>query len=100
MAFRVLFRLVQLMVSLALATALIVGALSVLASTASAERTPLLQRDPVADVQRAVEAPAGAEGDANTAPTPAVVLVFAGIVLLAALPPVHRVYVYHRPDWF
>jgi hypothetical protein len=33
------------------------------------------------------------------------VLVFAGIVLMAALPPVHRVHVYHRshyyrPDWF
>jgi len=32
-----------------------------------------------------------------------VVLIFAGIVLMAALPPIHRVHVYHRSyhrsDW-
>jgi hypothetical protein len=28
-----------------------------------------------------------------------VALIFAGILLLAALPPVHRVYVYHRSEW-
>ena len=99
---RIVSRLILLLVALAAATALLVGGLSVLASTAPAGAAPMLQRDQVAAVERAIEAPA--EEPTGTSPTPAVVLVFAGIVLMAALPPVHRVHVYHRshyrPDWF
>jgi hypothetical protein len=55
----------------------------------------------VAAVERAIETPA--EEASGTSPTPAVVLIFAGIVLMAALPPIHRVHVYHRSyhrsDW-
>jgi hypothetical protein len=102
MIIRVASRLILLLASLALATALVVGALSALASTATAEATPLPEHDRVATVERAVEVPADAE-QAATSPTPAVVLVFAGIVLLAVLPPAHRVHVYHRSyhhsDW-
>ena len=102
MTTRIASRLILLLAALAAATALMVGALSMLGSTAPAGAAPLLQRDQVAAVKRAVEAPA--EEPAGTSPTPAVALVFAGIVLMAALPPVHRVHVYHRsyhrPDWF
>ena len=102
MTVRIVSRLVLLLVALAAATALMVGGLSVLASATPADVAPVLERDQVAAVQRAVEAPA--EEPAGTSPTPGVVLVFAGIVLMAALPPIHRVHVYHRsyyrPDWF
>jgi hypothetical protein len=104
MTTRIVTRLLLLLVALAAATALVVGGLSVLASTALAAAAPILERDQVAAVQRAVERPA--EEPTGTSPTPAVVLVFAGIVLMAALPPIHRVHVYHRsypyhrPDWF
>jgi hypothetical protein len=98
---RTVSRLVLLLVALAVATGLIVGGLSMLASATPADPAPLLQRDQVAAVERAVETPA--EEPAGTSPTPTVVLVFAGIVLMAALPPVNRIYVYHRPyhrsDW-
>jgi hypothetical protein len=103
MSFRVVSRLVLLLATLALATALMVGALSMLATTAPATAAPFLERDHVTAVERALEAPTDAEKAPDTSPTPAVVLVFAGIVLLAALPPVHRVHVYHRSyqrsDW-
>jgi hypothetical protein len=99
---RIVSRLILLLVALAAATALVVGGLSLIASTALAGAAPMLQRDQVAAVERAIEAPA--DGPTGTSPTPAVVLVFAGIVLMAALPPIHRVHVYHRsyhrPDWF
>ena len=99
---RIVARLILLLVALAAATTLVVGGLSVLASGAPDSAAPMLQQDQVAAVQRAVEAPA--EEPTGTSPTPAVVLVFAGIVLMAALPPIHRVHVYHRsyyrPDWF
>jgi len=99
---RIVSRLILLLLALAAATTLVVGGLSVLASGAPADAAPMLQRDQVAAVERAVEAPA--EEPTGTSPTPAVVLVFAGIVLMAALPPIHRVHVYHRsyhrPDWF
>jgi hypothetical protein len=105
MTVRIVSRLILLLVVLAAATALVVGGLSVLASAAGpADATPLLQRDQAAAVQRAVESPA--EEPAGGSPTPLVVLVFAGVVLMAALPPVHRVHVYYRygshyrPDWF
>jgi hypothetical protein len=75
-----------------------VGALSVLNPDDAAK---LLERDQVAAVERAIETPA--EEASGTSPTPAVVLIFAGIVLMAALPPIHRVHVYHRSyhrsDW-
>jgi hypothetical protein len=102
MATRIVSRLILLLVALAAATTLVVGGLSVLASATSADAATVLQRDQVAAVERSVEATA--EEPADSSPTPAVVLVFAGIVVMAALPPVHRVHVYHRgyhrPDWF
>ena len=101
MTIRIVSRLVLLLVVLAAATALMVGGLSLLAANTPADAAQLLQRDQVAAVERAVEAPA--EETPGTSPTPAVVLVFAGIVLMAALPPIHRVHVYHRSyhrsDW-
>ena len=103
MVVRVASRLVLLLGGLALATALVVGALSLLASTSPVEATPLVERDQVAAVQRAVEGPVESEAATDSSPTPGVALVFAGIVLLAALAPAHRVYIYHRShyrtDW-
>jgi len=100
MTIRIVSRLILLLVVLAAATVLMVGGLSVLASTSSADAAPL-QRDQVAALQRDIETPA--EKASDSSPTPAVVLVFAGIVLMAALPPIHRVHVYHRSyhrsDW-
>jgi len=102
MTIRIVSRVTMLLVALAAATALMLGALSLLASTATAEATPLPEHDQVAAVERAVEVPADAE-QAATSPTPAVVLVFPGIVLRAHLPSAHRVPVYHRSyhhsDW-
>jgi hypothetical protein len=102
MTVRIVSRLVLLLVALAAATVLVVGGLSRLASAAPADAVSLTQRDQAAAVERAVVAPAE---PADSSPSPLVVLVFAGIVLMAALPPVHRVHVYHRshyyrPDWF
>ena len=102
MTVRIVSRLVLLLVALAAATVLVVGGLSRLASTAPADAVSLTQRNQAAAVERAIEAPAE---PADSSPSPLVVLVFAGIVLMAALPPVHRVHVYHRshyyrPDWF
>ena len=104
MTTRIVSRLILLLVALAAATALVVGGLSVLVSAVPADAAPVLQPDPAAAVERAVEDPAREPADAS--PTPAVALVFAGMVLMAALPPIHRVHVYHRsspyhrPDWF
>lgn len=101
MTIRIVSRLVLLLVVLTAATAVMVGALSLLTSATAADAAPLLQRDQVAQVERTVEAPA--DKSSESSPTPAVVLVFAGIVLMAALPPIHRVHVYHRSyhrsDW-
>ena len=98
MTVRIVSRLILLLVALTAATALMVGALSVLNPDDAAK---LLERDQVAAVERAIETPA--EEASGTSPTPAVVLIFAGIVLMAALPPIHRVHVYHRSyhrsDW-
>jgi hypothetical protein len=98
MTVRIVTRLILLLVALAAATALMVGALSVLNPDDAAK---LVERDQVAAVERAIEAPA--EEAPAASPTPAVVLIFAGIVLMAALPPIHRVHVYHRSyhrsDW-
>jgi hypothetical protein len=98
MTIRIVSRVTMLLVALAAATALMIGALSLLASTAPSDAATLLDRDQVAAVQRTIEAPA-AEETSDATPTPAVVLVFAGIVLMAALPPIHRVHVHHRSDW-
>jgi hypothetical protein len=91
---RVAARVILLMAGLALATALVVGAMAGLASTNPAHTSMILERDHVAAVQRAIEAPAEPADDST--PSPAIVLVLAGIVMLAALPPVQRVHVYHR----
>jgi len=101
MAIGIVARLL-LLAALAAAAVLVIGGLSVLASAEPAGDASLLpQPDQVAAVERAVEAPPKEASD--DVPTPAIVLVFAGIVLLAALPPVHRVHVYHRSyhrsDW-
>jgi len=65
------------------------------------EGAAAIQERQVAAVERTIEDPATETSDAT--PTPAIVLVFAGIVLMAALPPIHRVHVYHRSyhrsDW-
>ena len=102
MTIRIVSRVTLLLVALAAATALMIGALSMLASTAPADAVVVLEHDQVAAVERAIEAPP-AEETADATPTPAIVLVFAGIVLMAALPPIHRVHVYHRSyyrsDW-
>jgi hypothetical protein len=102
MTIRIVTRLTLLLVALAAATALMVGGLSVLASTAPVDAATLLEHNQVASVDRSIEGPAEEASDAT--PSPAVVLVFAGIVLMAALPPIHRVHVYHRSyhhgsDW-
>jgi hypothetical protein len=102
MTIRIVSRVTLLLVALAAATALMIGGLSLLASTTPADAAIVLEHDQVAAVERAIEAPA-AEETADATPTPAIVLVFAGIVLMAALPPIHRVHVYHRSyyrsDW-
>jgi hypothetical protein len=104
MTVRIVSRLTLLLVALAAATALMIGGLSLLASTAPADAATLLEHDQAAAVVRSVEAQATEATETTDAtPTPAIVLVFAGIVLMAALPPIHRVHVYHRSyhrsDW-
>jgi hypothetical protein len=107
MTVRIVSRLTLLLVALAAATALMIGGLSLLASTAPADAATLLEHDQAAAVVRTVEAPATETAKTtettDATPTPAIVLVFAGIVLMAALPPIHRVHVYHRSyhrsDW-
>jgi len=98
MTIRIVSKVTLLLVALAAATALMIGALSLLASTAPPDAATLLNRDQVAAVQRTIEAPA-TEETSDATPTPAIVLVFAGIVLMAALPPIHRVHVYHRSSY-
>ena len=101
MTIRIVSKLTLLLVALAAATALMIGGLSLLASTAPADAATLLEHDQAAAVVKSVEAPA--TETTETTPTPAIVLVFAGIVLMATLPPIHRVHVYHRSyhrsDW-
>jgi hypothetical protein len=105
MTIRIVSKLTLLLVALAAATALMLGALSLLASTAPADAATLLEHDQVAAVERAIDTSAETTATETTdaTPTPAIVLVFAGIVLMAALPPIHRVHVYHRSyhrsDW-
>jgi hypothetical protein len=104
MTVRIVSRLTLLLVALAAATALMIGGLSLLASTAPVDAATLLEHDQAAAVVKSVETPATETTETTDAtPTPAIVLVFAGIVLMAALPPIHRVHVYHRSyhrsDW-
>jgi uncharacterized membrane protein len=98
---RTAFRLVQILGALAVATALIVGMMAVLASTRREDATTLVWRDHVTAVQHGVEVPADQASDASQ--TPVIVLVLAGMVLLAVLPPVPRIHVHHRSyqrsDW-
>jgi hypothetical protein len=106
MATRIITRLLLLLIALAAATALMVGGLSVLASmTPDAAAAPSLERNQVAELKKSIQASvkkkvdAPARGAADEAPgaTPTVVLVFAGMVLMAALPPILGVHVYQRP---
>jgi hypothetical protein len=102
MTVRFASRLLLLVAGLLLATTSVLGAPAALATPTKTGDT-LLDRDQAGAVERAVETGDGAASASSRSPTPAVVLVFAGIVLLAALPPVQHVHVYHRPyhrsDW-
>lgn len=97
MTIRIVTRLTLLLVALAAATALMIGGMSLLASTVPADAAMVLEQDQAAAVERTIEAPAAETADGT--PTPAIALVFAGIVLMAALPPIHRVHVYHRSSY-
>jgi len=83
---RRLARRVLLFATLALIMMLLVGGMKALATTASEDPGHLLQQDQVAAVQRGVEGRPEQAPDAS--PSPAVVLVFAAIVIMAAPPPV------------
>jgi hypothetical protein len=96
-AVRIICRLLLLLLSLAAATAILVGGLSLLASVEPAGVAPLMAHDSVAMMEEATMARPEVPTDAT--PTPRAVLVFAGIVFLAALPPIQRIHVYHRSDW-
>jgi hypothetical protein len=96
MVVRVAARLIVMLAALGLATALLLGAMSMLAPAASAEAGQVLQRDQVGAVERGV-ARDGEEPAPKGSAMPAVALVFAGILLLAAQP-AQRTYVsYRRP---
>ena len=101
MVVRIVVRLVLMLGAFAVATALLVRLMAALPSTSREEATPAIWRDQVTAVQRGVEGPAGQATDAS--PTPVVVLVLAGMILLAVLPPVTRIHVHHRSyqrsDW-
>jgi hypothetical protein len=108
MATRIITRLLLLLLALAAATALMVGGLSVLASmTPDAAARARLERNQFAEVRKSIEASvkkkveAPAEDTTDKAPgatpTATVVLVFAGMVLISALPPVYGVHVHRRP---
>jgi hypothetical protein len=91
-------RLVLLVVALGVATALLVGAMATLAPTAPATASPVLQRDQVGAVERGITRHGDEPASNGSPPVPVVALVLGGLVLLAALPPAHRVHVYyHRP---
>jgi hypothetical protein len=104
---RIITRPLLLLIALAAATALMVGGLAALASITPDAAAPRLERNQVVELRKSIEASvnrkvgASAQDPADDAsgatPTPTVVLVFAGIVLMAALPPVYAVHVYQRP---
>jgi|Tabmets5t2r1_1033131.scaffolds.fasta_scaffold192824_1 hypothetical protein len=104
MATRIITRLLLLLIALTAATALMFGVLSLLASmtpdAAAAfpkpEQAAELRKDLGSSARDVADEPPGAT------PTPTVVLVFAGIVLMAALQPVYRIHVYgtyHPQRW-
>ena len=104
MAIRIASRLILLVAGLALAAALLVGAVSFLATTAQAQDIPVVQPEPSGvKLHNSTDAAEDAAKADERSPSPVVVLVLAGIVLLAVLPPMHRtVHVYHRSyrsDW-
>jgi formate hydrogenlyase subunit 3/multisubunit Na+/H+ antiporter MnhD subunit len=104
MATRIVTRLLLLLLALAAATALMVGGLAVLASTAPDEAVALPKPNQAAELRKDIGSSAQDANDEapGAMPTPTVVLVFAGIVLMAALPPVYRVHVYgtyHPQRW-
>jgi hypothetical protein len=91
-------RLVLLVVALGVATALLVGAMATLTPTAPAKAGPMLQRDQVGAVKHGVTRAGDEPASNGSSSVPVVALVLGGLVLLAALPPAHRVHVYyHRP---
>jgi hypothetical protein len=69
-----------------------------LAPAASADASPVLQRDQAGAVERGVTQDGNDPRSNGSSPVPAVALVLGGLVLAAALPPAARVHVYyHRP---
>jgi hypothetical protein len=107
MTTRIIPRLLLLLIALGAATALMVGGLSLLASiTPDAAAAPRLEGNQAAELKKSIQAsvkkkvaaPArdAADEAPGAIPTSNVVLVFAGIVLMAALPPVVAVHVYQR----
>gem|GEM_PF-992335 len=97
MATRFITRLLLLLIALAAATALMVGGLSVLASM-TPDAAALPKPDQAAELRKGIGSSARDAADeapgATPTPTPTVVLVLAGIVLMAALQPVYRIHVY------
>jgi hypothetical protein len=103
MATRVITRLLLLLTALAAATALMVGGLSALASM-TPDAAALLRPDQAAELRKDIGSSArdAADEAPGASPTPTVVLVLAGIVLMAALQPVYRIHVYgtyHPRRW-
>lgn len=95
MAAGFLRRLVLLMVALGVAAALVFGAIVTLVPSASAEESPILQRDQVRAVERGVAKERDKPRANGSSAIPVVALVFAGILLLAAQP-AQRTHVYYR----
>jgi len=98
MVTRVALRLLVLLSGLLLATVLGLGALAALATNPPAAATSLMEHDRSA-ADRVDERSASQSAPSVTTPSRVVVLVFAGIVILAALPPLHRVDAHHRTHW-
>jgi hypothetical protein len=93
---RFLRRLVLLVVGLGVATALLVGGMAMLAPPAPATASPVLQADQAGDLRRGVARQADEPASKGSPSVPVVALVLGGLVVLAALPPAHRVHVYYH----
>jgi hypothetical protein len=96
MAAGFLRRLVQLVVALAVAAALVFWAITMLVPSASATESPILKRNQVRAMERGVAEERDQPRANGSSAIPVVALVFAGILLLAAQPPVQRTHVYYR----
>jgi hypothetical protein len=96
MAGRFLRRLVLLVAALGVATALLVGGMAMLAPAAPVKASPVLQRDQAGALQRGVARQADEPASKGSPAVPVVALVLGGLVVLAALPPSHRVHVYYH----